>query len=747
MLSDIQERKKRQQMQEGVTILKEGWADLKDENTDGEGAWEGHWFALNSSGELRVYPDAESTEEQLVALVDLKHVERVERSKGMDFYDFCIDLIGAEKTTRMRPIDRGDMQAWLGVLQTQLSAFTMRTNKGALITTLHQGWLEKKGEKVAMGEGWKKRFFVLSARQEQQGEELEVQHYLHYFKSEDQAADVSEGGVIDLGDVDEIRKLDGKELHIVTETRLWQLRADSSNTQDTWIAKLQQVCSGDVTPGAGEAPKEAPPPADVETIAAAEMKMQVPAPDGQACWKTAKFELQSDGVLRWKSDEAWPWDAGAIDIKKALGVWLLGPPGWRRLDIILPEHRWTLAADNDEVLQKWVKLLEDVAPEKPVSEIRNGWMEKKGNMGGGWKLRFFVLLSTHELLYFESDRSPKCKGVIDLKEALSCSRVASPDYNYEFAFEVVAPKRTWVLCPDGENEMQEWMDDIKPLIKGNSAGAPAGAAPKKKRKSISQTQSGARTYEIDEDGSASGAAKAEGVSPSGVVKKGWLEKRGEINTAWKNRFFVLSNDHVLRYYKDEESSRTGKNAGVIELTTGNVAVNKGSVIDSDHPHYFEVSTSARTYVLCAPSGDELNEWIAALGEAGISDESTKKADRSESVSSMASFIASGPLVEVHSGWMKKKGSGGALFGGKMQKRYFVLYDNRELHYFEGSSMENIQRKGRIRMATATELMRVKPDDKKDFTFVIKATGRDWILDPGSQAAWEEWQAKLRPMLG
>ena len=123
---------------------------------------------------------------------------------------------------------------------------------------------------------------------------------------------------------------------------------------------------------------------------------------------------QTDGMLRWKSNEAWPWDAGAIDIKKALGVWLLGPPGWRRLDIILPEHRWTLAADNDEVLQKWVKLLEDVAPEKPVSEIRTGWMEKKGAVGGGWKLRFFVLLSTHELLYFESDRSPKCKGVIDL---------------------------------------------------------------------------------------------------------------------------------------------------------------------------------------------------------------------------------------------------------------------------------------------------------------------------------------------
>ena len=91
--------------------------------------------------------------------------------------------------------------------------------------------------------------------------------------------------------------------------------------------------------------------------------------------------------------------------------------------------------------------------------------------------------------------------------------------------------------------------------------------------------------------------------------------------------------------------------------------------------------------------------------------------------------------------------GSALFGGKMQKRYFVLYDNRELHYFEGSSMDNISRKGRIRMATATELARTKPMDKKDFTLVIKVPGRDWILDPGSEAAFEEWESKLRPMLG
>ena len=39
---------------------------------------------------------------------------------------------------------------------------------------------------------------------------------------------------------------------------------------------------------------------------------------------------------------------------------------------------------------------------------------------------------------------------------------------------------------------------------------------------------------------------------------------------------------------------------------------------------------------------------------------------------MSSFTQSGPLNEVHSGWMKKKGQGSALFGGKMQRRFFVL---------------------------------------------------------------------------
>ena len=100
-----------------------------------------------------------------------------------------------------------------------------------------------------------------------------------------------------------------------------------------------------------------------------------------------------------------------------------------------------------------------------------------------------------------------------------------------------------------------------------------------------------------------------------------------------------------------------------------------------------------------------------------------------------------------------------LMGSKMQRRHFILYDNRELHYFEGKTtegmlggggsfaLEGLARKGRIRMATATELARHRLSDSKDFTFVIKVPGRDWVLDPGSEAAYQMWEAKLRPMLG
>ena len=234
------------------------------------------------------------------------------------------------------------------------------------------------------------------------------------------------------------------------------------------------------------------------------------------------------------------------------------------------------------------------------------------------------------------------------------------------------------------------------------------------------------------------------------LKQGWMEKKGEINTAWKVRFFALKPENAYRdipktlcYYKDEDSARMNKNGSTIEIDIS-CTVSKAPAPDGQHPHCMHISTPTRTYELAVPSAQELSEWVELLSAPPADDDLDGDKERSESISSMMSFTTSGPLVEVYSGWMRKKGQG--MFGSKMQKRYFVLYDNKELHYFEGASMESIQRKGRIKMSDAVSLERLKPGDKKDFSFCIKEKGRDWILDPSSLSAWEEWESKLRPMI-
>ncbi len=77
----------------------------------------------------------------------------------------------------------------------------------------------------------------------------------------------------------------------------------------------------------------------------------------------------------------------------------------------------------------------------------------------------------------------------------------------------------------------------------------------------------------------------------------------------------------------------------------------------------------------------------------------------------------------------------------------MLYDNRELHYFEGNDVHSIKIRGRILLSRATAIERLKPEDRKDYAFVIRVPGRDWVLDPGTMAAWHEWEGHLRKMLG
>jgi hypothetical protein len=93
---------------------------------------------------------------------------------------------------------------------------------------------------------------------------------------------------------------------------------------------------------------------------------------------------------------------------------------------------------------------------------------------------------------------------------------------------------------------------------------------------------------------------------------------------------------------------------------------------------------------------------------------------------------------IHSGWMSKKGEG---MLAKWQQRWFVLLDNKDMHYFEDE--ECASHKGVVQMQSLKkgDIKRNK-SGSSDYSFTIVTPGRKWALNPGTEAAYDEWEKQL-----
>ena len=85
-----------------------------------------------------------------------------------------------------------------------------------------------------------------------------------------------------------------------------------------------------------------------------------------------------------------------------------------------------------------------------------------------------MLLSTRELLYFESENSAKRKGTVDLKMASEVNALPDDFSNYEEAFEVVTGKRRWIMCPESRNQKIMWVEALEPMIGGADVDGSGG---------------------------------------------------------------------------------------------------------------------------------------------------------------------------------------------------------------------------------------------------------------------------------
>ncbi|KDO31793.1 hypothetical protein SPRG_03713 [Saprolegnia parasitica CBS 223.65] len=93
----------------------------------------------------------------------------------------------------------------------------------------------------------------------------------------------------------------------------------------------------------------------------------------------------------------------------------------------------------------------------------------------------------------------------------------------------------------------------------------------------------------------------------GVTMAGYLEKRGETNTALQRRYFVLEN-RVLTYHKRDLFGRE-KPKGSIKLDNVS-SVRPGSTAQTNR--MIELVTTERTWYLQAETDGEYDEWVRAL---------------------------------------------------------------------------------------------------------------------------------------
>ena len=124
-----------------------------------------------------------------------------------------------------------------------------------------------------------------------------------------------------------------------------------------------------------------------------------------------------------------------------------------------PKRTYILGHDNRQSATEWIQVLLPLIFGKTVC---NGWLIKSGaNMvSRGWKKRWFVLSTFHELRYYKENEPAPSQGMgtIKLKEAIKIGGGSNlvMDSEYRYVIEIVTTDRVWVLAGNNESSIRIW---------------------------------------------------------------------------------------------------------------------------------------------------------------------------------------------------------------------------------------------------------------------------------------------------
>ena len=402
MLNDLREVKKEQQARTGTSMLKAEFAAYRDDAELEEGGtnseWvKRQWWELTGNGILIVY---EKEGGKVVKEIQLSDVTKVDRTKGDEYYQYCIDLDvepagKEERTITLKPPNRSDMASWLGLLKEQMSLHAKHTVGGgegggsASLSVVRTGWMTLTRRNVdEIG----KKFFVIVTEQSQAGDDVMVTHTLYWFSSESESKDLGCGSALSLVEVEAVEQGEGdKVVTLVTEEHAYDFLCESTHAVSEWKTAFRQSC---VNAEGYEPPQEMTSQkaggGDGTLVYKDALKMAVGL-DAGTSWKSFTCELHSDGGLSYtmddadKSDDVPPeWLKGRVDLMRAIGTWLVGEPGWLKLDVILPGGmKLTFAAEKDTTLERWHKQIKETMPHKPVMELCKGGSTRRARTSPG----------------------------------------------------------------------------------------------------------------------------------------------------------------------------------------------------------------------------------------------------------------------------------------------------------------------------------------------------------------------------
>jgi len=325
----------------------------------------------------------------------------------------------------------------------------MNEKKSADEVLPKHGFLEKKGVgKLGVGTGWKRRYFRLRTNE------------LDYFENEEQSQPT---GSIHLKHITKI-SLAGANLDLQDQSgRLWQLHASSEPDAESWHEAIRLRVMGTVV---------------YEGWMAKQGELN-------RSWKDRWFVLRHMKTLDYFEDKEMQLPKGKIDLTTVL---LIGPGTKDQygrdftIQALTRRRNWVFTCKDEEEVFVWISHLERSIPgARRLITIKEGSLEKSGELVTALKTRWFALCSGW-LFYFESeDQCSKfksmiffdesmfvrafslcVKGSIDLRGAV-VKRVTRTEVNKAVGLDISTVPRTFKLTASSEEERDSWFQALAPI--------------------------------------------------------------------------------------------------------------------------------------------------------------------------------------------------------------------------------------------------------------------------------------------